>query len=98
MYKSVNELDETNWERNPVVNTPKFGVITRTNGVKIKRDTFKSRIPNDFAKQVSAKHNYFLNRIKSTWNILQKKIVQASTLNIFKVSTTNLRATTAITR
>ena len=58
MYKSVNGLDEINWERNPVVNTPKFGVITRSNGVKIKRDTFKSRIRNDFARQVSAKQNH----------------------------------------
>ena len=84
MYKSVNGLDEINWERNPVVNTPKFGVITRSNGVKIKRDTFKSRIRNDFARQVSARHNYFINRITPAWNALPKKIVQSPTLNIFK--------------
>ena len=29
IYKSVNRLDEINWERNSVVNTPKVGVITR---------------------------------------------------------------------
>ena len=29
MYKSVNGLYEINRERNPVVNTPKVGVLTR---------------------------------------------------------------------
>ena len=33
MYKSVNELDEINRERNSVVNTPKVGVLTRLNAV-----------------------------------------------------------------
>ena len=48
---------------------------------------------NDFAKQVSARHIYFLNRIKPSWNALPKKIVQAPTLNIFKrnLRTDNLR-------
>ena len=55
MYKTVNRLNEINWERNPVVNTPKVGAITRSNGIKIKRVTFQSRIRNDFAKQVSAR-------------------------------------------
>ena len=44
MYKSVNGLDESNCVRNPVVNTPKVGAITESNVVKIRRDTFKSRI------------------------------------------------------
>ena len=55
MYKSVNGLDVINLERNSVINTPKVGVLTTSNGVKIKKDTFKSRIRNDFARQVSAK-------------------------------------------
>ena len=42
-YKSLNELDEIKWKW---VNAPKVGVITRLNGVKIRRDTFKSRIRN----------------------------------------------------
>ena len=53
IYKSVNGLDEIIWERNPMGNTPKAGVLMRSNGFKIRRDTFKSKIRNDFAKQVS---------------------------------------------
>ena len=37
MYISVNGLDEIHWERNPIVNTPKVGVIARSNGLKIRR-------------------------------------------------------------
>ena len=56
MDKSVNELDEINCEMNPVVNIvniPKFGVLTRSNEVKIRRDTFKLRIRNDLQRQLS---------------------------------------------
>ena len=41
MYKSLKRLDEI---KSKWVNTPKFGVITRSNEVKIRRETFKSRI------------------------------------------------------
>ena len=67
-----------------MVNTPKAGVLTRSNGIKIMKDTFKSNIRNDFARQVSVRYNYFFNRITPTWNSLWKRIVQAPTLNMFK--------------
>ena len=51
MYKSLNVLDEINRDRNPVINTPTDRVLTRSNRAKIKGDTFKSKIRNDFAKQ-----------------------------------------------
>ena len=84
MYKYVNELDEINWERDTVINAPTDRVLTRLNGVKIRKDRFKSKIRNDFAKQVSTRHNYFFNRITPTWNALPENIVQAPTLNMFK--------------
>ena len=59
IYKSVNGLDKINWERNPKVNTQKAGLLTRSNGFKIRRDTFKSKIRNYFAREVSARNNYF---------------------------------------
>ena len=82
-YKSAYGLDDINWERSPVVNTPKVRVLTRSNEVKIKRNPFISKIRNDFARQVSARHNYIIKRITPAWNALLKKIVQ-STLNILK--------------
>ena len=63
MYKSVNGVDEINWERNPVVDTPKVGVLTRSNGVKIRKE------------YIQIKDNYFLDRITPTWNDFPKKIV-----------------------
>ena len=85
IHKYVNELDEIIWERNPVFNTPKVGVLTISNGVKIRWETFKSKTRNDLtAKQVPSRHNYFSNRITPTWNALTKRIAQAPTLNMFK--------------
>ena len=55
-----------------------------SNGVKIRRNTFKSKSRNDLAEQVSARDSYFFNRITPTWNALPVKIVQALTLNMFK--------------
>ena len=68
MFKYLNRVDEINWEKNPMVNTPKDGVLTRLNGVKIMRNAFKSKIRNDFARQVSTRHNYFFSIITPTWS------------------------------
>ena len=84
MYKYKKGLDEINWERNPVGNILKVGVLTRSNGVKIRRNTFKSKARNDFVKQVFTRHEYFFNRITPTWNALPIRIVQATNLNMFK--------------
>ena len=69
MYKSVNGLDEINWERNPVINTPTDRVLTRSNGVKIRRDTFKSKIRNDFANQAYL----FLRQNYANWECFTRK-------------------------
>ena len=45
MYKSVNGLDEINWERNPVVNTPKFGLWSFS---KRRKDRTEDIIPVSF--------------------------------------------------
>ena len=65
---------------NPMVNKPKDVVLTRSNGVKIRRNTFKSKILNDFARQVL----YLFNRFTPTWYALPEKIVQAPTFKMFK--------------
>ena len=80
IYKSVNGLEMFNSESNPVINTPTDRILTRSNGVKIRRDTFKSKIRNDLRNR----HDYFFNRISPTWNALPENIVQVPTLNMFK--------------
>ena len=100
MYKSVNGLDEINWERNPVVNTPKVGFITRSNGVKIRRDTFKSKIRN-----VILRNRYLPGIIISSIEVHQlgmlyhKRSFKLQLLICLeKVLTTDLRATPAIAK
>ena len=90
MYKSVNGLNEINWERIPVLIKPKDRSLTRSNGLKMGADTYKKKIRNNFAEKVYARHNYFFDRLMPTWNALPEKIVQAPTLITFKkVSTSN---------
>ena len=38
IYKSVNGLDEVNWERDVVKKKPTYRLLTRKNGVYIRRD------------------------------------------------------------
>ena len=78
-----------------MVNTPTDRVLTKSNVVKSRRDTFKSKIRNDFAKQVSTWHSYFINRVTPTWNALPEKIAQAPTLNMFKIGLGDRFKTTA---
>ena len=53
MYISMDGLDEINWGRNPLVNTPTDRDTTRSKWIYITIETFKSKIRNAFAKQVS---------------------------------------------
>ena len=82
VWLHLDEQEEINSKRSRVANTPKCRVLTRSNVIKIRRDTLKSKIRNDLAKQVSTWHNYFFNRITPTWNASPENIVKD--LNIFQ--------------
>ena len=69
IYKSVNGLEMFNSESNPVINTPTDRILTRSNGVKIRRDTFKSKIRNDFANQAYL----FLRQNYANWECFTRK-------------------------
>ena len=71
-------LHEINWESNPVINTPNVEFLTRSNGVKMRSEIFKSRL-----QKVSTRLNDFFNRSTPTWIVLLK-IVQAQTLIMYK--------------
>ena len=65
MYKSVNGLKEIILERNPVVNTPKVGVLTRSNGVKIRREISNHRIISNQRSEMILRNRYLLDIIIS---------------------------------
>lgn len=57
--------------------------LTRSTGVKIRRETLNSKIRNYFAKKVSTRHNYLFKKNTPTWNALLKRTIQAPTIKIF---------------
>ena len=66
-----------------MINTPNDRFLTCSNGVTIRRVTFKSNMPNSVARQVFCEPIIiiFCNRIKPAWNAFTEKISQATTLN-----------------
>ena len=69
MYKVVRGLDEIEWTKSPLLRTdidlegPAQGV--RGNRLRLRREAFKSRVKNKFAKAVTLRHNFFTNRVSS---------------------------------
>ena len=90
MYKVVNEHEQIEWVNFSKLRSyleitgPAMGV--RGNSRRIRRESFKSKIRNNFANSVTARHNFFLNKTASIWNELPEIVVSLSSLNSFKSS------------
>ena len=88
MYKVVRGLDEIEWTKSPLLRTdidlegPAQGV--RGNRLRLRREAFKSRVKNKFAKAVTLRHNFFTNRVVPRWNKLPETVVSAPSLVSFK--------------
>ena len=74
MNKVVRGLDE--------IEGPAQGV--RGNRLRLRRETFKSRVKNKFPKAVTLIHNFFTNRVVPRWNKLPETVVSAPSLVSFK--------------
>ena len=57
---------ETGLWRAPESNTRS----SELNCLRLKRESFPSKKVNDFGRFVSARHNFFLNRVTENWNKL----------------------------
>ena len=62
--------------------SPAQGV--RGNRLRLRREAFKSRVRNKFARSVTLRHSFFTNRVVSRWNKLPKTAVSAPSLVSFK--------------
>ena len=104
IYKMVNEQEQiecVNFQKlrsNLEIIRPAMGV--RVNTIRIRRETFKSELRNNFAHSVTitvtmsysvtmfysdtVRHNFFLNRIALIMNELPEIVVSSSSLDSFK--------------
>ena len=88
MLKVQKGLEKIDWVKPPLLTKnhyltgPAFGV--RGNSLRLRRESFKSRLRNDFSQSVSMRKNFFSNRVVPTWNSLPDDVVTSSTINKFK--------------
>jgi len=58
----------------------------RGNSMKLKRESFQSKLRNDFSAAVSARHVFFSNRLVERWNKLPKNVVKSKSVASFKIA------------
>lgn len=89
LYKSLHGLEVIDWVNPPTIRSSNGNIgpasSTRGHSLRIDRETFKSKLRNDYAAAVSTRHNFFRNRVIPHWNALSKSTVLASSLEKFKV-------------
>ena len=89
LYKTLNGIEEVDWINPPTIkasiaNTGPASSV-RGHSLRINRETFNSKLRNDHAAAVSARHCFFRNRVTPHWNALSKSLVFSPTLEKFKV-------------
>ena len=79
MFKIMKGLEVVEWEKD-------LNIKERTRGhtLSYNRESFKSRMRNDFAFFVAERHNFFVNRVDPSWNVLPPNVINSSSLNGFK--------------
>ena len=81
MFKIIKGLEVLKWEKY-------LNIKARTRGYNLsyKRESFKSKRRNDYAVFVGERHNYFVDRVAPSWNMLPSNGINSSSLNGFKVA------------
>ena len=87
-YKVKSGLDEIEWTKSPLLRTnidltgPVQGV--RCNRQRLRTETFKTKLRNNFERSVKQRHYFFINRVVPRWNKLSETVVSDPSLVVFK--------------
>ena len=89
MFKVQKSLEKIECVKPPLL-TKNDGLLgpasdVKGNSLRLRRESFKSRLRNDFFQSVTVRHIFFLNRVVPTWKILPDDVATSSTLNSFKI-------------
>ena len=91
MFKIRNNMVTVNWFTGP---RPAPETQTRSalvNSFRLEREVFPSKACNDFARHISVRHEFFLNRVTSELNRLSNVDIVSPSLNVFKARIDNHR-------
>ena len=87
MYEVLNNLDEINWYKGPILaSNPHEKRTISSNQQSLIREYFPSKLRNDFSQFERVRHEFFTNQEKGYWNKLPNSEVKVRSLNIFKAS------------
>ena len=80
----MNGLEVVEWDKDV-----KIKERTKGHNLSYNRESFKSRRSNDYAFLVGWIHNFFINRVAPSWNILPPNVINSTSLNDFKAALDN---------
>ena len=90
MYKVMSSRESIDWVK-PLnlrknVNISGPAVSVRGKSLSMRRESFSSRVRNNFCSWATTRDNFFLNRVVQTLNSFTNSIVTSPSLNSFKSS------------
>ena len=89
MYKSRNVFEEIKWFTGPMPAPPSHSRAASLNDSRLMRESFPTRLQNDYGHFVTIRHEFFLNRVVGHWNNLVSSQISALSLNSFKARIDN---------
>ena len=85
MFKVQKGFEKIAWIKSPPSIEHKGATAgVRGNALRLHKESLKARLSNDFSQSVTARHNFFLNRVVPLWNSLPDDVVSYLTVNSFK--------------
>ena len=89
MYKVLNNLEEINWYKGPILATnPHEKRGTSGNQQSLVREHFPYILRNDFSHFVTVRQKFFTKQVTEHWNKLPNSVIKAPSLNIYSIFTT----------
>lgn len=96
LYKILNGYDVVEWSTGLKLVPPGPTRSSARNDLCLRREIFPSITRNDYGHFVSARHEFFLNRVVVHWNELSNSHIHAPSINSFKARIDDPTKTAAI--
>ena len=86
MFKIMKGMEVVKWEKDLNIKER-----TRRHNLSYSKESFKDRRRNDFAFFFGERHDYFVNRVATSWNNFPQNVINSLSLNGFKAALDKFR-------